>query len=145
MLILLYKNLVVQRPMNNNSWLKRGLCLIIIPIIQPSSRCKCLRRRPTLYWCPKRHKRPTKHGLLQIQALKLLLNFLNCWGSRFTAIRKHVIKFCDKVYERSGKNLFWSITIRMKFWVTKILAISCIKSVYVCLLPRFTLHFLIIL
>ena len=24
-------------------------------------------------------------------------------------IRKHVIKYCDKVYERSGKNLFWSI------------------------------------
>ena len=22
---------------------------------------------------------------------------------------KHVIKYCEKVYERSGKNLFWSI------------------------------------
>ena len=26
-----------------------------------------------------------------------------------TAVRKHVIKYCEKVYERSGKNLFWSI------------------------------------
>ena len=26
-----------------------------------------------------------------------------------TAVKKHVIKFCEKVYERSGKNLFWSI------------------------------------
>ena len=23
--------------------------------------------------------------------------------------QKHVIKYCEKVYERSGKNLFWSI------------------------------------
>ena len=24
-------------------------------------------------------------------------------------MKKHVIKYCEKVYERSGKNLFWSI------------------------------------
>ena len=24
-------------------------------------------------------------------------------------LKKHVIKYCEKVYERSGKNLFWSI------------------------------------
>ena len=29
--------------------------------------------------------------------------------SCFTTIKKHVIKYCEKVYERSGKNLFWSI------------------------------------
>ena len=26
-----------------------------------------------------------------------------------TAVKKHVIKYCEKVYERSAKNLFWSI------------------------------------
>ena len=26
-----------------------------------------------------------------------------------TAVKKHVIKYCEKVYERSGINLFWSI------------------------------------
>ena len=25
------------------------------------------------------------------------------------AVKKHVIKYCEKVYERAGKNLFWSI------------------------------------
>ena len=25
------------------------------------------------------------------------------------SVRKHVIKYCEKVYERSCKNLFWSI------------------------------------
>ena len=26
-----------------------------------------------------------------------------------SALQKHVIKYCEKIYERSGKNLFWSI------------------------------------
>ena len=29
--------------------------------------------------------------------------------SCLSAVLKHVIKYCEKVYERSGKNLFWSI------------------------------------
>ena len=29
--------------------------------------------------------------------------------SCLAAIKNHVIKYCEKVYERSGKNLFWSI------------------------------------
>ena len=29
--------------------------------------------------------------------------------SCLTAVKKHVIKYCEKIYERSGKNLFWSI------------------------------------
>ena len=29
--------------------------------------------------------------------------------SCLTAVRNHVIRYCEKVYERSGKNLFWSI------------------------------------
>ena len=29
--------------------------------------------------------------------------------SCLTAVKKHVIKYCERDYERSGKNLFWSI------------------------------------
>ena len=29
--------------------------------------------------------------------------------SCLTAVKEHVIKYCEKVYKRSGKNLFWSI------------------------------------
>ena len=29
--------------------------------------------------------------------------------SCLTSIKNHVIKYCEKVYERSGENLFWSI------------------------------------
>ena len=30
-------------------------------------------------------------------------------NSCLTAVKRHVIKYCEKVYERPGKNLFWSI------------------------------------
>ena len=36
------------------------------------------------------------------QLSKLLISFL-------TTIKNHVIKYCEKIYERSSKNLFWSI------------------------------------
>ena len=29
--------------------------------------------------------------------------------SCLTTIKNHVTKYCEKVFERSGKNLFWSI------------------------------------
>ena len=29
--------------------------------------------------------------------------------SCLTAVKKHDIKYCEEVYERSSKNLFWSI------------------------------------
>ena len=29
--------------------------------------------------------------------------------SCLTAVKKHVVKYCERVCERSGKNLFWSI------------------------------------
>ena len=38
----------------------------------------------------------------QVHLSKLLASCL-------TAIKNHVIKYCEKVYERSGKTLFWSI------------------------------------
>ena len=64
-------------------------------------------RVPTLYLLPKLHKTPIKQVLLLILVIVRQQNFLNT--SRLTAVKKHVIKYCEKVYERSGKTLFWSI------------------------------------
>ena len=50
-----------------------------------------------------------KQDLLQTQVLVLQLNFLKLLTSCLTAVKNHVIRYCEKVYERSGKNLFWSI------------------------------------
>ena len=52
----------------------------------------------------------TKLDLLQTLALVLLLNFLNyILTSCLTAIKSHVIRYCETVYETSNKNWFWSI------------------------------------
>ena len=34
--------------------------------------------------------------------------------SCLTAVKRHVIKYCEKVYERSGKNLFGPLKIQVK-------------------------------
>ena len=81
MLTLFSKSLVVLRPMNYNLWLKGGLYLMIISVIQPPSllyvllkaKTTCLRYIGYLNF----KKDLTKHGLLQIQALVPPLNFLN--------------------------------------------------------------------
>ena len=60
-------------------------------------------RLPTMYWLPKLHKTPYKARLSTTTELSQLLT------SCLTAVKNHVIRYCEKVYERSGKNLFWSI------------------------------------
>ena len=46
-------------------------------------------------------------------ALLLILIHTETLSKRLTScpttIKSHVIKYCDKVYKRKGKNLFWSI------------------------------------
>ena len=64
---------------------------------------------PTIYWSHKLHKRPYKScftansSSCSITELSILLT------SCLTAIKNHVIKYCTTVYERKGKDLFWSI------------------------------------
>ena len=64
---------------------------------------------PTLYWLPKLHKRPYKSRFIvnssSCTTTELSLLLTSC----LTAIKNHVIKYCTTVYERNGKNLFWSV------------------------------------
>ena len=55
-------------------------------------------RIPTMYWLLKLHKRPYK-----------ALFIANSSFCTTIAVKNHVIRYCEKVYERSGKKLFWSI------------------------------------
>ena len=58
---------------------------------------------PTFYWLPKLHKKPYK--------ARFIANFSSCTTTELsklltsclTTIKKHVIKYCEKVYERAGK------------------------------------------
>ena len=51
---------------------------------------------PTLYWLPKLHKKPYKARVVA-----------NSYSCTITQLSK--VLTCEKVYERSGQNLFWSI------------------------------------
>ena len=60
-------------------------------------------RLPMMYWLPKLHKRPYKAGFIANSSSctttalsKLLISCLN-------AIKAKFIKYCETVYERSGK------------------------------------------
>ena len=75
-------------------------------------------RLPTMYWLPKLHKRPYKARFIAnssscttTEISKLLTSCLT--AICFTAIKAKVIKYCETVYERSGKNMFWPIK---KIW-----------------------------
>ena len=64
---------------------------------------------PTLYWLPKLHKKPYKARFIANSSSCTTTELSKLLTSCLTAVKKHVIKYCEKVYERSGKNLFWSI------------------------------------
>ena len=36
--------------------------------------------------------------------------------SCLTAVKNHLIKYCETIYERDGIHLFWSMKILTKFW-----------------------------
>ena len=64
---------------------------------------------PTLYWLPKLHKRPYKSRFITNSSACTPTELSILLTSCLTAIKNHAIKYCRTVYERNGKNLFWSI------------------------------------
>ena len=64
---------------------------------------------PTLYWLPKLHKRPYKARFIANASSCTTTELSKLLTSCLTAIKHHVIKYCDNVFEISGRNLFWSI------------------------------------
>ena len=66
-------------------------------------------RLPTIYWLHKLHKRPYKARFIANSSSCTTTELSKILTSCLTAVKKHQIKYCEKVYEGSGKNLFWSI------------------------------------
>ena len=64
---------------------------------------------PTLYWLPKLHKLPYKSRFIANSSACTTTELSILLTSCLTAIKNHIIKYCTTVYERNGKNLFWSI------------------------------------
>ena len=64
---------------------------------------------PTMYWLPKHHKRPYKARFIANSNSYTTTTLSKLLTSCLTAIKVKVIKHCETVYERSGKNMFWPI------------------------------------
>ena len=58
---------------------------------------------------PKLHKRTYKSRFIANSSACTTTELSIFMTSCLTAIKNHVIKYCTTVYERNGKNLFWSI------------------------------------
>ena len=69
-------------------------------------------RLPTFYWLPKmlkKQKKTYKARFIASSSSCTTTDLSKLLTSCLTTIKNHVIKYCEKVYERSGKHLFWSI------------------------------------
>ena len=67
---------------------------------------------PTMYWLPKLHKKPFKARFIANSSSCTITELSKLLPSRgLTAIKSHVIRYCETVYETSNKNWFWSIKI----------------------------------
>ena len=66
-------------------------------------------RLPTFYWQPKLYKQPYKSRFIANSSSFTTTELSKLLTSCLTTIKNHVIKYCEKVYERSFKNLVWSI------------------------------------
>ena len=66
-------------------------------------------RLPTMYCLSKLHKRPYKARFIANSSSCTTTELSKLLTSCLTAVKNHVIRYFEKVYERSDKNLFWSI------------------------------------
>lgn len=62
-----------------------------------------------MYWIPKLHKNPYKARFIANSSSCTTTKLSKLLTSCLTAIKDHVKRYCDKTYENSGINLFWSI------------------------------------
>ena len=64
---------------------------------------------PTMYWLPKLHERPYKARFIANSSSCTTTELSKLLTSCLTAIKSHVIRYCETVYETSNKNWFCSI------------------------------------
>ena len=112
MLIPQYRNLVVPRHTDLLLLMRSLLSIAIVVILLLSLQWvsnKNQEQFPTLYRLPKLHKRPYKARFIANSSSCTTTELSKPSISCLTAVKQHVIKYCNTIYERDGINLFWSI------------------------------------
>ena len=64
---------------------------------------------PTMYWLPKLHKNPFKSRFISSSSKCSTTKISEILSNTLTAIKNLIINYCNKVYENSGINHFWSV------------------------------------
>ena len=72
-------------------------------------------KRSTLYWLAKLYKRSYKSRLIANSSSSTTTELSIIMTFCLTAIKNDVIKYCETVIERNGKNLFWSLKTQVRF------------------------------
>ena len=72
---------------------------------------------PTLYWLPQLHEKPYKARYIANYSSCTTTELSKLLTSCLTAVKKHIIKYCEKVYERSSKIYFGQLKIHVKFGI----------------------------
>ena len=89
---------------------------------------------PTMYWLPKLHKRPYKARFIANSSACTTNELSKLLTSYLTAIKIHVIRYCEKDYERSEKNCFCLLKIPLKFLINLSLEdfarLVCIHTIF---------------
>ena len=62
-----------------------------------------------MYWLPKLHKRPYKSRFISASSKCTTTKLSVLLTTALTTIKELVINYCNKVYENSGVNYFWSV------------------------------------
>ena len=66
-------------------------------------------RLPAVCWLPGLRGAPYRARFVANSGSCAAAELSELLTSCLTAVKGHVIRYCGRVYERSGKNLFWSI------------------------------------
>ena len=61
------------------------------------------------YWLPKLHRNPYGARFIANSSSCMTTGLSGLLTSYFAAVKGHVAGYCEEVYERSGRDLFWSI------------------------------------
>jgi len=64
---------------------------------------------PTMYWLPKLHKNPYKFRFISASSKCTTTKLSVALSGALTCIKELVVNACNKTYENSGINCFWSV------------------------------------
>ena len=74
-------------------------------------------RLPTMYWLPKLHKRPHKARFIANSSPCTTTDLSKLLTSCLTAVKNHVIKYCEKVIKGQVKICFGQLKIPVRYLI----------------------------